>query len=184
MDWGTLVATVSGGFIAMSGTVLSDRLRNRHEDDRNVTARRRAVHTEFIGPAGLCHARLRQLAQAPDTAADLDAASRAALTDAALCEVWERLFIDVTAEVAGAGQLLGRQRSLPAVPGRAKRGPLRAWVTGRPRHQGLGTGLVRLHDVVRCRLSVTLRYFCQPIVRKFQSPSPAAPKLARPERTA
>lgn len=106
MDWGTLVATVSGGFIAMSGTVLADQLRHRHEEDRSGTARRRAVYIEFISAAGLCHARLRQLAQGSDAVPDLDAATRAALTDAAIYEVRERFFIDATTEVAGAGQAM------------------------------------------------------------------------------
>ncbi|WIY74448.1 hypothetical protein [Streptomyces anulatus] len=39
MDWGTLLATVSGGFIAISGTVLADRLRQRHEKDRGAEER-------------------------------------------------------------------------------------------------------------------------------------------------
>ncbi len=113
MDWGTLVATVSGGFIAMSGTVLADHLRNRHADDQGVVARRRDVYIEYIAAAGLCHARLRQLAQDPGIEPDLDAATRAALGEAALYEVRERLFIDASTEVAGAGQrMFERLRAL------------------------------------------------------------------------
>lgn len=109
MDWGTLVAAVSGGSLAISGTVLADYLRHRHENDRGVGARRRAVYIEFIGAAGVCHARLRQIAQAPGAEADLDAATRAALSDSAIYEVRERLFIDATAAVAGAGQVMFEQ---------------------------------------------------------------------------
>ncbi|WP_327327890.1 CchlQ [Streptomyces sp. NBC_01210] len=109
MDWGTLVAAVSGGSLAISGTVLADYLRHRHEDDRGVGARRRAVYIEFIGAAGACHARLRQIAQAPGAEVDLGTATRAALSDAAIYEVRERLFIDATAAVAGAGQVMFEQ---------------------------------------------------------------------------
>lgn len=106
MDWGTLVAAVSGGSIAISGTVLADYLRHRHEDDRGAVARRRAVYIEFITAAGICHSRLRQIAQDPGAVADLEAAARAALDDAAVHEVRERLYIDATTAVAGAGQAM------------------------------------------------------------------------------
>ncbi|MEU9114598.1 CchlQ [Streptomyces sp. NPDC048483] len=109
MDWGTLVATVSGGSIAITGTVLADYLRNRREQDHGVEARRRAVYIEFIAAAGACHTRLRQIAQAPDAEADLEAATRAALSDAGIYEVRERLFIDATTSVAGAGQAMFEQ---------------------------------------------------------------------------
>ncbi|AOP44942.1 CchlQ [Streptomyces lydicus] len=116
MDWGTLVATVSGGLIALSGTVLAEKLRRRHEDDRSSETRRRAVYVEFITAAGVCHARLRQLAQDPDAEADLEAAARLALADAAIHEVRERLFIDATTEIAGAGQaMFERLRALQRV---------------------------------------------------------------------
>ncbi|MEU9124899.1 CchlQ [Streptomyces sp. NPDC048506] len=109
MDWGTLVATVSGGVIAISGTVLADHLRSRHERDRSSEERRRAVYMEFIGAAGACHARLRRIARAPEAEVDLDAATRAALDDAALHEVRERLFIDASTAVASAGQAMFEQ---------------------------------------------------------------------------
>lgn len=104
MDWGTLVATVSGGTIALGGTVLAEQLRRRHEDGRGLGDRRRTVYMEFIAAAGTCHARLRRLAQDPDAEPDLDAASRAALSDAGVYEARERLFIDASTAVAGAGQ--------------------------------------------------------------------------------
>jgi len=106
VDWGTLAATVSGAVIAISGTVLADRLRTRDEDDRGLEARRREVYIAFITAAGASHAQLRQLVQDPGTTTDLEAASRAALTDAGLYEVRERLFIDARSEVAGAGQAM------------------------------------------------------------------------------
>ncbi|ARF59078.1 CchlQ [Streptomyces gilvosporeus] len=106
MDWATLVATVSGGLVAISGTVLADHLRHRHDSDRSVETRRRAVYIEFITAAGVCHTRLRRIAQAPQAETDLDAATRAALNDAELYEVRERLFIDATTAVAGAGQAM------------------------------------------------------------------------------
>lgn len=116
MDWGTLVAAVSGGSIAITGTVLADYLRHRHEDDRDVVARRRAVYIEFISAAGVCHARLRQIAQDPGAVADLEASARAALDDARIQEVRERLFIDATTAVAGAGQaMFERLRALQRV---------------------------------------------------------------------
>lgn len=111
MDWGTLVAAVSGGFIAITGTVLADHLRNRHEADRGLNERRRAVYIEFISAAEACHSRLRQIAQAPgaaegDRSDDLDVVTRAALAEAAIYEVRERLFIDASSAVAGAGQVM------------------------------------------------------------------------------
>ncbi|MFG2211220.1 CchlQ [Streptomyces sp. NPDC048638] len=113
MDWGTLLATVSGGFVAISGTVLAERLRHRRESDRSSESRRRAVYIEFIGAAGVCHAKLRRIAQDPDAEADLGAAAGAALGEAALHEVRERLFIDATPEIARAGQkMFERLRAL------------------------------------------------------------------------
>lgn len=109
MDWGTLLATISGGSIAISGTVLADYLRRRHEDVREVGERRRAMYIEFITAAEACHARLRQIAQAPGIEAELDAATRAALSDAAIYEARERLFIDATTTVASAGQAMFEQ---------------------------------------------------------------------------
>ncbi|MET9093532.1 CchlQ [Streptomyces cyaneofuscatus] len=109
MDWGTLVATVSGGFIAISGTVLADHLRRRHENDREAAERRRAVYIEFISAVGDCHSRLRQIAQDRDAATDPDGAARAALSETAVHEVRERFFIDASADVAGAGQAMFAQ---------------------------------------------------------------------------
>jgi hypothetical protein len=109
MDWGTLAATVSGGSIAITGTVLADYLRHRREDDRGAGARRRTVYIEFISAAGVCHARLRQIAQTPGGETDLDAVTRAALSDAGIYEARERLFIDATTAVAGAGQAMFEQ---------------------------------------------------------------------------
>ncbi|MGW5731905.1 MULTISPECIES: CchlQ [Streptomyces] len=110
MDWGTLVAAVSGGSIAITGTVLADHLRHRREADQGLGARRRAVYIEFIGAAEVCHARLRQIAQTPRAGSadedDLDAITRAALAEAAIYEVRERLYIDASADVAGAGQVM------------------------------------------------------------------------------
>ncbi|MER7763173.1 CchlQ [Streptomyces sp. NPDC097619] len=104
MEWGTLVATLGGGLIAIGGTVLADRLRTRQEHRRGVQTRRREVYTEFIAAAGLAHTELRQLAQEGPGAAGLEEASRAALTDARVYEVRERLFIDASPRIAGAGQ--------------------------------------------------------------------------------
>ncbi|WP_329396033.1 CchlQ [Streptomyces melanogenes] len=104
MDWGTLVATLSGGSIAISGTVLADYLRHRREDERGGGARRRAVYLEYITAAEACFTRLRQLAQTPGGETDLAAATRAALREGGIQEVRERLFIEASAGVAGAGQ--------------------------------------------------------------------------------
>ncbi|MER7108558.1 CchlQ [Streptomyces sp. NPDC000229] len=90
----------------MSGTVLADCLRHRHEDDRGAGERRRAVYLEFIRAAEACHARLWQIAQALGAEADLDAATRAALNEAAVYEARERLFIDASTAVASAGQAM------------------------------------------------------------------------------
>ena len=109
MEWGTLVATLGGAVIAISGTVLADRLRTRQEADRGLGARRREAYIDFIAAAGAAHTQLRRLAQAPDAATDLESASRAALTEARLYEVRERLFIDASATVAGAGQAMFEQ---------------------------------------------------------------------------
>ncbi|MFC4494848.1 CchlQ [Streptomyces ovatisporus] len=106
MDWGTLVATVSGGTLAVSGTVLADFLRNRREDGRGTGARRREVYIEFISAAGVCHSGLREIAQSDEADADRRTAARTALSEAGLYEARERLFIDATATVAGAGQAM------------------------------------------------------------------------------
>ncbi|GAA1188028.1 hypothetical protein F4556_001058 [Kitasatospora gansuensis] len=107
MEWGTLVATLGGAVIAISGTVLADRLRNRHEDDRGLGARRREVYTAFIAAAGTTHTQLVKIAQTsadPARADEADPASRAALVDSGLYDVRERLYIDASEPVAGAGQ--------------------------------------------------------------------------------
>ncbi|MFG3499474.1 CchlQ [Streptomyces sp. NPDC047928] len=127
MEWGTLVATVSGGSIALCGTVLADYLRHRHEVGRGEGERRRAVYLEFITAAEACHSRLRQIAQDPGSEADLEAATRAALSDAAVYEARERLFIEATTAVAGAGQamferLRALQRAVAAGAGPASPG--------------------------------------------------------------
>lgn len=109
VEWGTLVATLGGAVIAISGTVLADRLRTRQEVDRGLGARRREAYIDFIAAAGAAHTQLRGLAQGPDAATDLESASRAALTDARLYEVRERLFIEASATVAGAGQAMFEQ---------------------------------------------------------------------------
>jgi hypothetical protein len=97
---------MSGAVIAICGTVLADRLRTRHDDDRGLQGRRREVYIEFISAAGAAHTQLRQLAQDPGAGTDLEAASRAALTDARLYEVRERLYIDASPAVASAGQAM------------------------------------------------------------------------------
>ncbi|MFF9868291.1 CchlQ [Streptomyces sp. NPDC013953] len=106
MEWLTLVATLGGAVIAISGTVLADRLRTRQETDRGLGARRREVYIDFISAAGMAHTRLRELAQNSDASLDREAASRAALADAQVYEVRERLFIDAGATVAAAGQTM------------------------------------------------------------------------------
>ncbi|WP_405427956.1 CchlQ [Streptomyces erythrochromogenes] len=106
MEWGTLVATLGGGLIAIAGTVLADRLRTRQEHRRGLQARRRDVYTEFIAAAGAAHTELRRLAQSGAEATGLEEASRLALTDARIYEVRERLFIDASARIAGTGQAM------------------------------------------------------------------------------
>ncbi|GAU70573.1 hypothetical protein SSP35_20_00690 [Streptomyces sp. NBRC 110611] len=106
MEWGTLVATLGGGLIAIGGTVLADRLRTRQEHRRGLQGRRRDVYTEFIVAAGAAHTELRRLAQNGAEAIDLEEASRSALTDARIYEVRERLFLDASARIAGKGQTM------------------------------------------------------------------------------
>ncbi|MET9594168.1 CchlQ [Streptomyces sp. NPDC006516] len=106
MEWGTLVATLGGGLIAIAGTVLADRLRTRQEHRRNLQARRRDVYTEFIAAAGAAHTELRRLAQSGAEATDLEEASRLALTEARIYEVREHLFLDASARIAGTGQTM------------------------------------------------------------------------------
>ncbi|MER5885892.1 CchlQ [Streptomyces sp. NPDC001941] len=116
MEWGTLVATLGGGLIAIAGTVLADRLRTRQEHRRGLQAHRRGVYTEFIAAAGSAHTELRRLAQDGSGARDLEEATRAALTDARVYEVRERLFIDASSRIAGAGQtMFERLRALRKV---------------------------------------------------------------------
>ncbi|WP_101832369.1 CchlQ [Frankia canadensis] len=107
MDWGTLVATVSGAVIAISGTVLADRVRARDDDGRARRERRQDTYVAFIVAAGVCHTRLRQIAG--DTSAlpaDRDARSRTVLADAGIYDVRERLFLDASPPVVAAGQLM------------------------------------------------------------------------------
>lgn len=106
MQWGTLVATLGGGLIAIAGTVLADRLRTRQEHRRGLQERRRDVYTEFISAAGAAHTELRRLAQHGDEATDLEEASRLALTNARIYEVRERLFLDASPRIAGTGQTM------------------------------------------------------------------------------
>ncbi|MET9701195.1 CchlQ [Streptomyces sp. NPDC006529] len=106
MEWGTLVATLGGGVIAIAGTVLADRLRTRQEHRRALQPRRRDVYTEFIAAAGAAHTELRHLAQNGAGTTGLEEASRLALTDARVYEVRERLFLDASARIAGAGQTM------------------------------------------------------------------------------
>ncbi|MBL7489961.1 CchlQ [Frankia sp. AgB1.9] len=116
MDWGTLVATATGAVIAIAGTVLADRLRVRHDDDRGHLLRRRDAYIAFIVAVGVCHTQLRQIAQGNAGSGDPDAASRAVLADAGIYDVRERLFIDATAPVAAAGQaMFERLRALRQV---------------------------------------------------------------------
>uniref|UniRef100_UPI0034DEB497 CchlQ n=1 Tax=Streptomyces flavofungini TaxID=68200 RepID=UPI0034DEB497 len=116
VEWGTLVATLGGGLIAIAGTVLADRLRTRQEHRRGLQARRREVYTDFIAAAGAAHTELRRLAQGGAGADGLEEASRAALTDARVYEVRERLFIDASARIAGTGQtMFERLRALRKV---------------------------------------------------------------------
>lgn len=106
VEWGTLVAALGGGLIAIAGTILADRLRTRQEHRRGLQERRRDVYTEFITAAGASHTELRRLAQNPADAADLEEASRSALTDARIYEVRERLFLDASPRIAGTGQTM------------------------------------------------------------------------------
>ncbi|MEV7414763.1 CchlQ [Streptomyces sp. NPDC089919] len=101
-----MVATLGGGLIAIGGTVLADRLRTGREHHRGLQARRRDVYTEFIAAAGSAHAELRRLAEYGAGAAGLEEATRAALAEARIYEVRERLFIDASARIAGAGQTM------------------------------------------------------------------------------
>jgi len=97
---------MGGAVIAISGTLLADRLRTRREDDRGLLTRRREVYIEFVTAAGTAHTELRRLAEDPAGVPDPEAASRAALTEARIYEVRERLYIDATSAVAGAGQAM------------------------------------------------------------------------------
>ncbi|MFJ7990411.1 CchlQ [Streptomyces sp. NPDC096351] len=106
VEWATLVATLGGGLIAIAGTVLADRLRTRQEHRRSLQSRRRDVYTEFIAAAGAAHTELRRLAQSGAGTTDLEEATRLALTDARIYEVRERLFLDASARIAGAGQTM------------------------------------------------------------------------------
>jgi phosphotransferase system IIB component len=109
MDWGTLAGAVSGGALAMAGTVLADRLRHRYEADRGSGERRRTAYLEFITAAEACHTRLRAIAKDRGAAADPEPAARAALNEAGIYEARERLFLEATTGVAGAGQAMFEQ---------------------------------------------------------------------------
>jgi hypothetical protein len=118
VDWGTLVATISGAVIAIAGTVLADWLRTRHEDDRGLEGRHREAYLGFISAAGTCHSRLREIAQDPAAIADVEDASRAALADGGVYDARERLFIEASPAVAKMGQeMYERLRELRRVVG-------------------------------------------------------------------
>ncbi|CAO5186653.1 CchlQ [Frankia sp. AiPs1] len=109
MDWGTLVATLSGAAIAIAGTVLADHLGGRRTAEQVRAQQRREVYIAFITAAGIAHSRLRQLAQIAQDGpggGDPDVASRAALVEAGIYEVRERLFLDASHTVVGAGQAM------------------------------------------------------------------------------
>jgi len=67
---------------------------------------RRDAYLQFIGAAGTCHTRLREIAQDPGAVANLEEATRAALTDAAVYDARERLYIEASPAVAGKGQAM------------------------------------------------------------------------------
>ncbi|GAA4704008.1 hypothetical protein Prum_021940 [Phytohabitans rumicis] len=100
------MATIGGAAIAFTGTVLADRLRHRNEVDSSRRQRRRDLYVDFIVAAGLCHTRLRQLAEHNDSGTDQEQRSRAALTEAGIYEARERLFIDGTPAVTATGQTM------------------------------------------------------------------------------
>jgi hypothetical protein len=105
-EWTTLIATGSGAVIALTGTLLNDHLRDRRETRHGRQSRTRDLYAEFIVAAGICHTRLRQLAQDPGSRPDLETAVRDALIEAGIYEIRERLFIDASETVAAAGQTL------------------------------------------------------------------------------
>ncbi|MFI2780770.1 CchlQ [Streptomyces sp. ALB3] len=142
MEWGTLVATLGGGLIAIAGTVLADRLRTRQEHRRSLQARRRDVYTEFIAAAGAAHTELRRLAQSSAGTTGLEEASRLALADARIYEVRERLFIDASARIASAGQTMFERL-------RALRGAVAA---------GAGISTPAFHDIYHPYLEAVWAY--------------------------
>ncbi|MFG3699524.1 hypothetical protein ACGF5C_16615 [Micromonospora sp. NPDC047620] len=106
MDWTTLIATLGGAAIAFTGTLLADFLRHRNERDRGQEARSRDLYIQFIVAAGICHTRLREIAQSADQHANREIDSRSALAEARIYEIRERLFIDAAPAVAAAGQIM------------------------------------------------------------------------------
>jgi hypothetical protein len=106
LEWTTLIATGSGAVIALAGTFMNDHLRDRRETRRSRETRARDLYVEFIVAAGVCHTRLRRLAQESSSQFDLDTATRDALIEAGISEIRERLFIDASENVAAAGQAL------------------------------------------------------------------------------
>ncbi|WP_322751602.1 MULTISPECIES: CchlQ [unclassified Frankia] len=109
VDWTTLVATLGGGALALSGTILADVLRHHDEKDRSREANRRSLYIDFVSAVGVCHTRLRQIAEGSETPSNREVSTRAALADAGIYEARERLFIDATSTVAGAGQAMYEQ---------------------------------------------------------------------------
>lgn len=106
MEWATLLATGIGAVSALAGAILAEQVRHRRELQRGRQSRGRELYVEFITTAGVCHTRLRQLAEGGAGDVDLEAASRAALNDAGIYEAREKLFIDASDQVAGAGQAM------------------------------------------------------------------------------
>jgi hypothetical protein len=106
LDWSTLAAAAAGAVIALTGTILIDQLRRRHEIEESRAARSRDLYVQFTVSAGACHTQLRQIALSPDTHTDLDARTRAAFINAGIYELRERLFIDASDKVAAAGQAM------------------------------------------------------------------------------
>ena len=58
MEWGTLAAVALGAVFGIGSTVLTDRMRRRHESDQRWADIRRAVYVRFLVALSQAHSRM------------------------------------------------------------------------------------------------------------------------------
>jgi hypothetical protein len=104
MDWLPIVATALGATIALMGTLLADRKRQRDQRDRDLRQESRLGAIEFSWALDGAHSALRGVARSDRSdVARFDAASEA-VDEAGLFKARERLLVAADEEVVIAGE--------------------------------------------------------------------------------